>query len=135
MWGPEAERIGLVNHCVPADKLMDEAMAFATELANGASAAVRWTKMSINRMLWQNLNLVLEMSLAVEGLTSGSPDQREANARLPREACAHLRFELTCAVAGSGCLLAEAIGAVVGLAKMALALPFRILKSIRKIGR
>ena len=55
-------------------------MAFATELANGASAAVRWTKMSINRMLWQNVNLVLEMSLAVEGLTSGSPDQREANA-------------------------------------------------------
>ena len=76
--GPEAERIGLVNHCVPADKLMDEAMAYATELANGPAAAIRWTKMSINRLIWQNLILVLEMSLATEGLTSGSPDQQEA---------------------------------------------------------
>ena len=76
--GPEAERIGLVNHCVPADKLMDEAMAYATELANGPAAAIRRTKMSINRLIWQNLILVLEMSLATEGLTSGSPDQQEA---------------------------------------------------------
>ena len=35
---------------------------------------------------------------------------------------------------GSGYLLAEAIGAVVALAKMAAGLPFRILNSIRKTG-
>ena len=76
--GPTAEKIGLVNHVVPHDKLMDEALAYATELANGATAAVRWTKMAINRIVWQNLNLVLEMSLAVEGLSFHTKDHVEA---------------------------------------------------------
>ena len=31
----EAERIGLVNHVVPADQLMEKALAFATRMANG----------------------------------------------------------------------------------------------------
>lgn len=73
-----AEKIGLVNHVVEADKLMDEAMAYAKQLANGADAAIRWTKMSINRMVWQNLNLVLEMSLATEGLSVRTEDHKEA---------------------------------------------------------
>ena len=68
----------MVNHVVPHDKLMDEALAYATELANGATAAVRWTKMAINRIVWQNLNLVLEMSLAVEGLSFHTKDHVEA---------------------------------------------------------
>ena len=73
-----ADKIGLVNHVVPADKLMDEAMAFATRLANGPAAAIRWTKMAINRTVWQNLNLVLEFSLAVESLSGHTEDMKEA---------------------------------------------------------
>src|SRR6266536_1612161 len=38
----EAERIGLVNHVVPAERVLDESMAFARRLAGGPSLAVRW---------------------------------------------------------------------------------------------
>lgn len=74
----EAERIGLVNHVVPADKLLEEAIGFAKTLAAGPAAAVRWTKMAINRHVWQSINLVLEMSLSTEGLSTHTLDHKEA---------------------------------------------------------
>ena len=89
--GETADRIGLVNHVVPADKLLDEAMAYASQLANGASAAVRWTKMAINRMLWQNLNLVLEMSLATEALSVRTEDHKEAVAAFQQKRAPNFR--------------------------------------------
>jgi len=76
--GPEAAKMGLVNRCVPADKLMDEAVAYATKLAKGPSAAIRLTKMAINRQIWHNINLVLEFSLAAESLSSKTKDCEEA---------------------------------------------------------
>ena len=76
--GEEAERIGLVNHVVPADKLLEEAIGFAKTLAAGPTAAIRWTKMAINRHVWQSINLVLEMSLSTEGLSTHTMDHKEA---------------------------------------------------------
>lgn len=73
----EAERIGLVNHVVPADKLLEEATGFAKTLAAGPAAAIRWTKMAINRHVWQSINLVLEMSLSTEGLSTHTLDHKE----------------------------------------------------------
>lgn len=74
----EAERIGLVNHVVPADKLMDEALAFATRLAGGATLAIRFTKLAIQRMIQQNVLSSLDMSLALEAVTGNSKDHIEA---------------------------------------------------------
>lgn len=76
--GATAKEIGLVNHVVPADKLLEEAIGFGKQLANGPTAAIRWTKMAINKIIWQNLNLVLEMSLATEGLSIHTEDHKEA---------------------------------------------------------
>lgn len=76
----EADRIGLVNHVVPADSLMDEAMAFATELANGPTVAIRLTKMAINRQIWNALNTSLEFGLAAEAITFQTQDHKEATA-------------------------------------------------------
>jgi len=45
----EVDRIGLVNHVVPADELMDHARGYARKVANGAQAAVRWSKMPSTR--------------------------------------------------------------------------------------
>ncbi|HXX91606.1 MAG TPA: crotonase/enoyl-CoA hydratase family protein [Acidimicrobiales bacterium] len=39
-----AAQLGLVNRVVPADRLIDEAMALADEIADNAPLAVRWTK-------------------------------------------------------------------------------------------
>ena len=49
--GEEAERIGLVSICVEDDKLQETAMDVATELANGAQSAIRWTKYALNNWL------------------------------------------------------------------------------------
>ena len=76
--GIEAEKIGLVNHVVPVDKVMDEAMAYARELASGARFAIRWTKMAVNKHIWNNLNTAMDFSLAAEALTMQTQDHREA---------------------------------------------------------
>ena len=73
-----ADRIGLVNRVVPADELMPAAMALAQRLANGATWAIRWTKASVNKVLRDRLNLILDTSLAFEALSSGTEDHREA---------------------------------------------------------
>src|SRR5229473_5894233 len=49
--GREAERIGLVSLCVPADKLMDRAMEVARNLAAGPQHALIFTKKSLNNWL------------------------------------------------------------------------------------
>jgi enoyl-CoA hydratase len=74
----EAERIGLINHVVPADQLMDKAMAFATRLANGPTKAIRWTKVSVNKILRDTANLVLDTSLALEKQCFSTEDHKEA---------------------------------------------------------
>jgi enoyl-CoA hydratase/carnithine racemase len=76
--GPEAAAMGLVNHCVPDAKLLDEAVAYARSLADGPQAAIRWTKLAINQHLWQSAQLALGLGLAVEHLSAKTQDQREA---------------------------------------------------------
>ena len=74
----EAERIGLVNKVVPHDKLMEEAMDLARRLANGPAMAIRGTKHAINKKVWADLNLSLDMGLALEERSSRHPDHNEA---------------------------------------------------------
>jgi enoyl-CoA hydratase len=76
--GPEAAKMGLVNHCVPHAELMTHAMAYATEVANLPIAAVRWTKMAINQMLKQQINLALDFGVAAEHLSAHTQDMKEA---------------------------------------------------------
>jgi enoyl-CoA hydratase len=65
--GREAERIGLVSRCVPADDLMGEALRVATKLADGPQMALRWTKKAING--WLDLaGPIFEASLGYEML-------------------------------------------------------------------
>jgi enoyl-CoA hydratase len=78
----EAERIGLVNRVVPAADLDKEAMAFATRLAAGAPLAVRYTKLAVNKLVKDALNVAFDTSTALELLTFHSDDHREALAAL-----------------------------------------------------
>jgi enoyl-CoA hydratase/carnithine racemase len=64
----EAERIGLVNRVFPAAQLMDETMACARDIAARPQTGVRWTKLAVNKMLVNQLNLNLEFGLAAEFL-------------------------------------------------------------------
>jgi enoyl-CoA hydratase len=76
--GGDAERIGLVNYAVPAGEVYDKAHAIAQELAQGATWAIRWTKLSVNKVLKERVNLILEASMALEQVTFGTGDHQEA---------------------------------------------------------
>jgi enoyl-CoA hydratase len=72
--GVAAERIGLVEEVTPPGEALTTAMAFAFGLANGHRAAVRGTKASVNKLLRDAANLVLDTSLALEKECMASDD-------------------------------------------------------------
>jgi enoyl-CoA hydratase len=78
----EAERIGLINFVVPAAELAEKALAFATRLAAGAPLAVRYTKLAVNKLVKDALNLAFDVSTALELITFRSDDHREALAAI-----------------------------------------------------
>jgi enoyl-CoA hydratase len=78
----EAERIGLVNKVVPAADLDREAMAFAARLAAGAPLAVRYTKLAVNKLVKDALNVAFDTSTALELVTFQSEDHQEALAAI-----------------------------------------------------
>jgi enoyl-CoA hydratase len=74
--GVEAERIGLVSLCVPADELEERALAIAVRLAEGAQPAIQHTKLALNN--WLRLaGPAFDASLALEFLDMTGPDVHE----------------------------------------------------------
>lgn len=65
--GREAERIGLVSLCRPADEVVPTAMDVAHKLATGPQHAIRWTKRALNHWV-RNAGPIFEASLAFEML-------------------------------------------------------------------
>jgi enoyl-CoA hydratase len=74
--GKEAERIGLVSLCVPADQLMPKAMEVAKKLARGPQQAVRFTKRALNNWI-RVAGPAFDASLAMEMLGFFSNDLAE----------------------------------------------------------
>jgi enoyl-CoA hydratase len=74
----EAERIGLINHAVPAAQLDERVDRFADRLAAGATRAIRWSKMSVNIGLRQLAHSILDASLAYEAMSNRTSDHQEA---------------------------------------------------------
>ena len=76
--GSEAAKMGLVNYAVPAEEVMPKARALAQELADGPTWAIRWSKLSVNKWLKDQVNLILDASLAYEMITMTTEDHKEA---------------------------------------------------------
>lgn len=74
----EAERIGLITKVVPPENLMDEAWTWAKRFANGPSLALSLTKLSLNKILMDRVNLLFDTTIAYEYLTLNSEDHFEA---------------------------------------------------------
>jgi enoyl-CoA hydratase len=74
----EAERLGLVNFVVDDGAVVDAALALAARLASGPSLAISASKMAVNGYMRMVSNLVLPLSLSLEGRTMSSADHREA---------------------------------------------------------
>lgn len=62
----EAFRIGLVNHVVPHDKLMEAVRDRARQLVAGSPMAIRGTKKAVNAYIKWMVNEVLDLSLQLE---------------------------------------------------------------------
>jgi enoyl-CoA hydratase len=74
----EAERLGLVNFVVDEGKALEKALEVAERLAAGPLRAIAASKVPINRYLKMVSNLVLPVSLSMEGATMRTADAREA---------------------------------------------------------
>ena len=74
----DAERIGLINHCVDDDELDKSVDEFADRLANGATQAIRYSKTAVNIGLRQLAHSIMDASIAYESLTNDTADHREA---------------------------------------------------------
>jgi enoyl-CoA hydratase len=72
-----AEEIGLVNHCLPAEQLDTAVDTFCRRLLNGATNAIRWTKVLTNLELKRVANAVLDAGVAYESLSVRTADHRE----------------------------------------------------------
>ena len=76
--GAEAERIGLVNRCVPLAELDETARALAQRLANGPTR----TYQLIKELMYKSLDIDLQASLHLEGLLQeaayATADHRES---------------------------------------------------------
>jgi enoyl-CoA hydratase/carnithine racemase len=74
----EAERIGLYNHVVAADKLQEATRELATRLAAGPAFALMMTKEMLNRELDVGLDTALEWEAQAQATCMQHPDYREA---------------------------------------------------------
>ncbi|HLF06845.1 MAG TPA: enoyl-CoA hydratase family protein [Thermoplasmata archaeon] len=74
----EAQRIGLYNHVVPANKLQEVARALANRLADGPSKGIAVTKETLDRQLSMSLAEALEWDARVQAECMQHPDFREA---------------------------------------------------------
>ncbi|MEN8159817.1 MAG: enoyl-CoA hydratase/isomerase family protein [Myxococcota bacterium] len=75
--GEEAERIGLISLVVDTpEELQEKALEVARNLANGAQAAIRFTKHTLNYW-YRAMAPTFEASLALEFYGMGGPDVRE----------------------------------------------------------
>ena len=76
--GADAARMGLVNYALPRDEVFAKARGIAQELANGPTWAIRWTKLAVNKVIKDKLNLVMDASFALEMATFQTEDHKEA---------------------------------------------------------
>ncbi len=76
--GVDAAKMGLVNYAVAQEQVMAKARELAQELADGPTWAIRWSKLSVNKWLKHQANLILDASLAYEMVTVTTKDHREA---------------------------------------------------------
>jgi 2-(1,2-epoxy-1,2-dihydrophenyl)acetyl-CoA isomerase len=73
----DAERIGLVTHVVPAERLMEEAHSLAERLAAGSPRAMALTKRALAYSAEATLDEALEYEAWLQGIAGRSADHAE----------------------------------------------------------
>jgi 2-(1,2-epoxy-1,2-dihydrophenyl)acetyl-CoA isomerase len=73
----EAAAIGLVNRVVEPDRLMDEALAAAQEIASGPAAMITMSKVMMKRAFESSVDEFFEREAIAQGVAFGSPEFAE----------------------------------------------------------
>jgi 2-(1,2-epoxy-1,2-dihydrophenyl)acetyl-CoA isomerase len=73
----EAHRLGLVNHVVPADALMERTYALAARLAALPTRAIGLTKRGFNQAVMPNLDAALDYEADLQEIAAQTDDHRE----------------------------------------------------------
>ena len=76
----EAYQFGMVTRLVAEGPVRDEAIRYADLLASGPPEAIKWTKYAVNKLIKDQVQLGLDIGLALEALTFDLPGRREAAA-------------------------------------------------------
>lgn len=82
MTAAEAERIGLINHAVPAAELDERVYGFCDRLNNGNVQAIRWTKTTANLELKRIAHSLMDAGIAYEAVTVRGEEHRRAVAAM-----------------------------------------------------
>lgn len=72
-----ALEIGMVNHVVPADQLMDEAMKLAQKICANAQKAIRASKLAIRRGIDCDISTAVSYEALAFATCFGTEDQKE----------------------------------------------------------
>ncbi len=73
----EAMKIGLINHLVEPEDLMDKAMEIANKISKNAQLAVRYSKAAINKNYEVDIDTGIEIEKNLFALCFASLDQKE----------------------------------------------------------
>lgn len=73
----EAMKIGLVNHLVEGEDLINKAMEMASKISNNAQLAVRYSKVAINKNYEVDIDTAIEIEKDLFALCFASGDQKE----------------------------------------------------------
>jgi enoyl-CoA hydratase/carnithine racemase len=76
--GAELYRLGVVEECVPADKLLDAATALAAEIAAKSPVAIRLAKHALNTIEEMSLRDGYRFEQGMTGELSTYEDSKEA---------------------------------------------------------
>lgn len=74
----EGKEMGLINHAVPAAELDARVALIAGRLVQGATQAIRYTKIAMNRKLRAYAGEQMDMLIAYEALSNRTEDHAEA---------------------------------------------------------
>jgi len=75
---PDAERMGLINRVVPAETVYEEAWKIAKKFADGPIQAISWTKICLNKIIMDKMDLLMDAGVAYEYHSMTLPDHLEA---------------------------------------------------------